>query len=418
MRRYRITGAGRAFRRAEFDARFDARAHPHEPNRFGWVVEIDPYDPRAVPSSAPRSADWRERAGVRVGPDRRLAFYSGRRLELEYVYWFVTARPYDPADRAANRSLLDEGTLYAARFNADGTGDWLPLVHGHGPLTPAGGFADQGEVVIHARLAADALGATRMDRPEWIMPHPGRREVYCACTASAARGRDVNEGPNAVNPRAPNPFGHLVRWREDGGDVAATRFRWDVFVKAGPAERGGTTNGDGFACPDGLWVDSRGVLWVQVDVSPTSLGKGEFAPLGNNAMLAVDPATGVFKRFLTGPRGCEITGFHTTPDNRTAFVNIQHPGEVPGGDRSNPRRAARVSNWPDFARRPARLGDRRDPAPRRHRRRDAGNDARDRCGAGGHRPRGRDPAAPAARRTSQDLTPEENAWASWTARWR
>ena len=172
------------------------------------------------------------------------------------------------------------------------------------------------------------------------------REVYCACTGNTARGRDGNEGPNPANPRAPNPFGHLLRWRDDGGDPAATRFRWDVFVQAGPSDSG-TITGDRFACPDGLWIDSRGTLWVETDVSPTSLGKGDFAPLGNNQMLAVDPAAGVFKRFLTGPRGCEITGFHTTPDNRTAFVNIQHPGEV-AGDRSNPDAPRALSNWPDY----------------------------------------------------------------------
>jgi len=246
-----------------------------------------------------------------------------------------------------NRNLLDVGTLYVARFNADGTGTWLPLVHGTGPLTEAQGFRDQGEVVVRARQAADALGATKMDRTEWIVPHPATGEVYCSCTNNAERGRDGNEGPNPANRRAPNPYGHLIRWREDKGSPAATRFTWDVFVEAGP-EGSGTIKGDPFACPDGLWIDGMGTLWVETDISPTSLLRGAFAPLGNNQMLAADPSKGVFRRFLTGPRGCEITGFHTTPDNRTAFVNIQHPGEVPG-DRSDPERPRAVSNWPDFS---------------------------------------------------------------------
>ena len=144
---------------------------------------------------------------------------------------------------------------------------------------------------------------------------------FTPITASNNSGERKNTDPG--NPRAPNPFGHIVRWREEGDDVAATRFRWEVFALAGP-EGKNTIKGDAFACPDGLWIDSMGTLWVQTDVSPTALGKGDFAPLGNNQALAVDPATGVFKRFLTGPRGCEITAFHTTPDNRTAFVNIQH----------------------------------------------------------------------------------------------
>jgi uncharacterized protein len=350
QKRYRISATGRRYRWEEFDERFDAGKHPNEPNRFGYAVEIDPYDPQATPVKRTALGRFaREGAACSVGPDRRLAFYMGDDADLEYVYKFVTARPYDPARREANRNLLDEGTLYVARFNADGTGDWLPLVHGQGPLTAAAkpvGFADQGEVVVKTRQAADALGATKMDRPEWIVPHPITREVFCACTNSSARGRGQNEGANPANRRAPNPFGHLVRWREDGGDPVATRFRWDVFVQAGPAEKGGTIRGDQFACPDGLWFDSRGTLWVETDISPTSLNKGDFAPLGNNQMLAVDPEAGIFRRFLTGPRGAEITGFHTTPDNCTGFVNIQHPGEVPG-DRSNPDDPRGLSNWPD-----------------------------------------------------------------------
>ncbi|MGH7355920.1 MAG: PhoX family protein [Candidatus Rokuibacteriota bacterium] len=348
QRRYRITPTGRRYRWNEHDERFDAGKHPHEPNRFGWVVEIDPFDPQSMPVK--RTALGRvkhEGAACSVGPDRRLAFYMGDDEGFEYIYKFVTRRPYDPASREANRNLLDEGTLYVARFNADGTGDWLPLVHGRGPLTAAHGFADQGELLVKTRQAADAVGATKMDRPEWIVPHPVTREVFCACTNNTARGRDQNEGTNPANRRAPNPFGHLLRWHEAGADPAETRFRWEVFVEAGLADKGGTIRGDLFACPDGLWIDAMGTLWVETDVSPTSLNKGDFAPIGNNQMLAVDPAAGVFRRFLTGPRGCEITGFYTTPDNRTAFVNIQHPGEVPG-DRSNPDAPRALSNWPDF----------------------------------------------------------------------
>ena len=162
------------------------------------------------------------------------------------------------ARRQANRDLLDDGTLYVARFNADGSGDWLPLVHGQGPLNAAGGFRDQGEVVVRTRRAADLLGATGMDHPEWIVAHPVTREVFCACTGSATRGRDGHAGANPANRRAPNPFGHILRWREDGGDPAATRFRWEVFVQAGGPDQGGTITGDLFANPDALWIDSMG----------------------------------------------------------------------------------------------------------------------------------------------------------------
>jgi secreted PhoX family phosphatase len=325
QQRYRLSARGRGYRWHEHDGRFDAERHPNEFNRFGWVVEIDPFDPESMPVK--RTALGRikhEGAACSIGPDRRLSFYSGDDEAFEYVYKFVTAKPYDPAHRAANRDLLDEGTLYVARFNADGSGDWLPL---RGP-----------EALIHTRQAADAAGATKLDRAEWVVPHPVTREVYAALTNSAER-----KTADAANPRAPNRFGHILRWREEGD----TRFHWEVFVLAGPQGQS-TIKGDAFACPDGLWIDSMGTLWVQTDVSPGALGRGDFAALGNNQALAVDPATGVFRRFLTGPRGCEITAFHTTPDNRTAFVNVQHPGETPG-DRSNPDKPNGLSNWPDYA---------------------------------------------------------------------
>jgi secreted PhoX family phosphatase len=320
QQRYRITARGRGYRWADYDDRFDAGKHPNEANRFGWVVEIDPFDADSVPVK--RTALGRikhEGAACSVGADRRLAFYMGDDEDQEYLYKFVTERPFDPADRKANAELLNFGTLHVARFNEDGSGDWLALTG-----------ADLGEVRIRTRQAADAAGATKMNRPEWVVPHPVTREVFAALTGGKG-----------------NPFGHIVRWTEDGDDVAATRFKWQVFVRAGP-EGKGTIQGDRFANPDGLWIDSMGVLWVQTDMSPRSLGAGEFAPLGNNQALAVDPATGVFRRFLTGPRGCEVTAFHTTPDNRTAFVNIQHPGETPG-DRSDPAWPNRFSNWPDYA---------------------------------------------------------------------
>ena len=320
QQRYGITPRGFGFRWNEHDERFDAARHPNEFHRFGWVVEIDPFDPNSIPVK--RTALGRiahEGAACSVGTDRRLAFYMGDDAANEYIYKFVPARPYEPTSRDKNRDLLDNGVLYAARFNANGTGEWLPLTG-----------RDLGEVRVKTRQVADAAGATQMDRPEWVVPHPQTREVFAALTS--------NRG---------NPFGHIVRWKEEGGNVAATRFRWEVFVRAGPAGRGGVI-GDAFANPDGLWIDSMGMLWVQTDMSASSLGRGDFAPLGNNQMLAVDPASGVFRRFLTGPRGCEITGFHTTPDNRSAFVNIQHPGETPG-DFSDPDAPRKLSNWPDYA---------------------------------------------------------------------
>jgi secreted PhoX family phosphatase len=321
-KRYGLTARGFGVRWDEHDERFDMQRHPNEPNRFGWVVEVDPFDPASAPVK--RTALGRfshEGAACSVGADGQLAFYLGDDQAFEYIYKFVPSGRWDRSSRAANRDLLDQGTLYAARFNPDGTGVWLPLVG-----------SDLGGVRVRTRQTADAAGATKMDRPEWIVPHPVTREVYASLTNNAER----KQGADAANPRAPNFFGHIIRWREEGSDVAATRFRWDIFVQAGP-KGAGNVRGDAFASPDGLWIDSVGVLWVSTDVSPSALGKGPWAELGNNQLLAVDPATGVFRRFLTGPAGCEITGFHTTPDNRTAFVNVQHPGE------------GTPSNWPDFA---------------------------------------------------------------------
>lgn len=348
--RYRLTERPRN-RWSGIDERFDRAKHPNEFHRFGWVVEIDPFDRAARPVK--RTALGRfahEGAAPAIGADRRLAFYMGDDQAFEHIYKFVCADPWVPDDRAANRDLLDRGTLYAARFDADGTGTWLPLVHGSGPLTAANGFANQADVLIRARVAARALGATQMDRPEWAAVHPVTNEVYCTLTNNPARGTANRPGRDAANPRDANVFGHIIRWREAGASVAATRFEWDVFALGGdpaasdPTARG-RFRGDAFGAPDGLFFDSRGMLWVATDISPTGLNRGEYARLGNNQLLAVDPREGVFKRFLTGPRGCEITGVTGTPDGRTLFLNVQHPGEGPRAVPDDPRS---VSNWPDF----------------------------------------------------------------------
>jgi hypothetical protein len=339
------------YRWHQHDERFDATKHPNEPNRFGWVVEIDPLDPNSTPvkrTALGRAAH--EGAWVATTRDGRAVVYSGEDARFEYIYKFVSRDRIAPGGAKPNAALLDHGTLYVARFDADGTGRWLPLVHGQGPLTAANGFADQGAVVIKARQASDLLGATKMDRPEWLAIDPATREVFCTLTNNSARGAEGRPGPDAANPRANNVMGQIIRWVDDG-DFDGASMRWNHLVLAGdPAqqrpEAQGNIRGDIFACPDGVTFDARGVLWIQTDMSPTAMHQGETAAFGNNQMLACNPRTGEIRRFLTGPTGCEITGCAFTPDGRTMFINIQHPGETPS-ERSDPAQPQRYSTWPD-----------------------------------------------------------------------
>ena len=356
-RRWGVRGSGNWYGWHAHDPRFDVNQHPNEPNRCGWVVELDPMDPSSTPvkrTALGRAAH--EGAWVAVTKDGRAVVYSGEDARFEYIYKFVSRDRIKPAGNGltaaqANRELLDHGTLYVARFDADGRGRWLPLAHGQGPITAANGFADAGEVVIKARQAADLLGGTKMDRPEWLAIDPDSRWVLCALTNNSARGAKDQPGVDAANPRANNTMGHIVRWREDG-DFDGEGFEWNHLVLAGDpanerAEAKGNIRGDLFACPDGIMFDARGVLWVQTDMSTTQMHKGELLRLGNNQMLACDMATGEVRRFLTGPAGCEIAGATWTPDGRTLFLNVQHPGETPS-DRSNPAEPRKFSNWPDY----------------------------------------------------------------------
>jgi secreted PhoX family phosphatase len=352
QKRYGITKTGFGYRWHEHDRRFDAVQNPNEPNRFGWVVEIDPYDGGRRPVKHTALGRFKhEGAQVALAKDNRVVVYMGDDERFEYIYKFVSRGVFRPGDRAGNLRLLEEGTLWVARFAADSSGEWRELTHGKNGLDAAAGFSSQAEVLIHARAAADHLGATKMDRPEWIAVHPKTGEVYCTLTNNSQRGRDNQPAVDAANPRANNVFGHIVRWREAGQDAAAPRFAWDVFVLCGDpsladAAKRGSIKGDAFGSPDGLWFDSRGVLWIQTDVSTSTLNKGDYANLGNNQMLAADPSTGEIRRFLTGPSGCEVTGVITTPDLRTMFVNIQHPGEAPS-ERGDPAKPTAFSTWPD-----------------------------------------------------------------------
>lgn len=323
-----------------------ANAHEdyrNEPNTFGWVVEIDPFDPYSTPVKRTALGRFAHEGVVfaPARPGRPVVCYSGDDSQNEYIYKYVSRERYRP--RRDNGRLLDEGTLYVARFNADGSGDWLALDINDPAFQracKAAGvtFADQGEVLVNTRLAADVMGATKMDRPEWGAVHPDTGEVYFTLTNNSARTE-----ADKANPRAPNPYGHIIRWREASRDHAGIRFKWNLYMLAGPQgdsrdPRGKPLDADNIcASPDGLWFDDEGRLWIQTDMSGSQLSDG---PFGNNQMLVSDPASGETRRFLVGPRNAEVTGISATPDFRTLFVNIQHPGEG-----STP--TDYTSQWPD-----------------------------------------------------------------------
>jgi secreted PhoX family phosphatase len=349
-KRWGLKKGGGGYRWHEHDARFDAVKNPNEANRFGWIVEIDPYNPSSTPIK--RSAMGRaahEGATVAVTKDNRAVVYMGEDSRFEYIYKFVSRDAIKPGGAAANATLLDHGTLYVAKFNADGKGQWIALTQGQGPLTAANGFNDQGDVVIKSRQASDLLGATKMDRPEWIEVDK-EGWVYATLTNNSNRGGDKQPAVDAANPRVNNTQGNIIRWKEDG-DFGARTFAWNHFIMAGDPslerkEAKGSIKGDMFSCPDGLWVDGRGLLWIQCDMSTSAMGKGDLKNFGNNMMLAADTKTGDVRRFLVGPAGCEITGATSTPDGKTMFINIQHPGE-PANETSDPKNPRAVSNWPE-----------------------------------------------------------------------
>jgi len=352
LKRYGIPGEW--YNWGQYHDRFDVAKEPNEPNRFGWVVEIDPMDPNSVPVKRTALGRFKhEGAGNIINADGRFVVYQGDDERFDYVYKFVTEGRVDRTNRAANRDLLDRGTLYVARFDANGTGTWLPLVHGQGPLTEANGFRDQGDVVIHARLAADVLGATKMDRPEDVEANPKTNKVYVMLTNNSRRKADQVD---AANPRSDNRFGHIIEITPDGADHAAATFRWEILVRCGDpsiAAVGATFNAattkDGwFGMPDNCAIDALGRLWIATDGnSATKTGRTD----GVWAMETEGPARGTSKLFFRCPSGAELCGPELTPDLETFFVAVQHPGEADEEDlNATPATFETPSTrWPDFA---------------------------------------------------------------------
>ena len=350
-----VPDGNRRFDRIE--ERFDLSRHPNEINRFGWIVEIDPFDPDSTPIK--RTALGRfahEAATTTLAKDGRLVAYMGDDSRYEYIYKFVSKDRYIPGHDRHNRRLLDEGTLYVARFSGnspkkeidgsgklpsdgefDGTGEWIPLVSGDRSFVPGMSAA---EVLVYTRLAADKVGATKMDRPEDVERNPVNGRVYVALTNNSNR---TPAEADEANPRANNRHGHILEIAERRGDAAATRFDWSLPLVCGDPKDPNTyfagfdkSKVSPISCPDNIAFDPEGNLWISTDGNALGANDGLFA------MPVSGRDRGHLRQFLSAPVGAEVCGPLITEDGRSVFVAIQHPGESDGATPDNP-----ASHWPD-----------------------------------------------------------------------
>lgn len=347
MKRYGVKNKSRGYGWDKYDERFDISKNPNEVNRHGYIVEIDPLNPNATPKKRTALGRFKhENAEVVIASNGQVVVYMGDDERGEFLYKFVSDGFY--VEGGNNSDLLNSGKLYVAKFHGNMKGEWLEL----NPQTT--GMASQAEVCIHTRMAASAVGATTMDRPEWVAANPLKNEAYCCLTNNKNRGKKTNAGGDNTpvggpNPRQSNNYGQIVRWIPAYGDHASTLFEWDLFVVAGNP----TVHSDAYAgsknitphnmfnSPDGLAFSNNGMMWIQTDGKYSN--KGDFAGMGNNQMLVGDPATGEIRRFMVGPVACEVTGICWSADAKTLFVGIQHPGEkgkeshFPNGGNTVPR---------------------------------------------------------------------------------
>jgi secreted PhoX family phosphatase len=336
-----------------FDARFDISKNPNEPHRAGYIVEIDPADPESTPVKHTALGRFKhENAAYALAPDGRVVVYMGDDERGEFMYKWLSRDKYVPGGDTS--TLLSEGQLFVAKFNMDQSGEWVAL-------TPEATGMNAPEIAIFSRIAASTVGATTMDRPEWIAVNPTAVEGYCCLTNNKNRGVKPNAGgddtsANGPNPREVNNYGQIVRWRPSGDNHASNTFDWDLYVMAGnPTNQEGAYKGSSninegnmFNSPDGMQFDTTGIMWIQTDGNDDN--EGDFEGMGNNQMLAGDPVTGEIRRFLTGPNGSEVTGLTWSSDRRTMFVGIQHPSApFPDGEGSLPRSSIVVVKRTDGA---------------------------------------------------------------------
>lgn len=337
-------------------------------NTFGYMTEIDPFNKDTAPQKRTALGRFAHEncAYAPVEEGRPVVFYMGDDARGEYIYKFVSKALWSNNDIGgglkAGDKYMNEGTLYVAIFHDDGRGEWRPLIYGENGLDASNSeipFYGQDEVLIFARSAADALGATKMDRPEWVSVSPVTGEVYVTLTNNKYRGERDDQPVSAANPRSyeargkarGNDNGHIIRWAEAGGDHAATRFEWDIYLFAAPYDLAqenlsSLSASNDFSSPDGLYFDPRGVLWIQTDdgaytdtsscmllaALPGQVKEGTqvTTSAGQAAPMGMQASEDTIKRFFVGPEGCEVTGITMTPDFKTLFINIQHPGNTWG----------------------------------------------------------------------------------------
>ncbi|MCW6004774.1 PhoX family phosphatase [Micromonospora sp. CPCC 205371] len=345
------------------DERFDLAKHPNEAHRFGWIVEVDPFDPEAKPRKHTALGRFKhEGANVIVAKSGHVVAYMGDDERFDYVYKFVSDKKYMPGNswvaRKHNLTLLESGSLYVAKLDYtsaaeidgtgklptdgafNGTGRWIKLVQGNRSYVDGMTAAD---VLTFTRLAGDAVGATKMDRPEDVEPSLLTGKVYVALTNNSNRGTGTNPKADEANPRNANRHGHVLEVVEDRGDNAAETFTWSLPIVCGDPADASTyfagydkTKVSPISCPDNVAFDGAGNLWISTDGNALGSNDGLFA-------TAIEgPERGHLKQFLTVPVGAETCGPFITTDNRSVFVAVQHPGEITGASIENP-----ASTWPD-----------------------------------------------------------------------